>query len=465
MTAVVCILALPFYFTASTIATKKAEAQCWQTCFYYVGVSIVYVPTVLCGPWDCVLSALLIPYAHSTCVQGRGFGVGCINTYNAIIPYMRREFGDLKDWLLNDFGNGQIVRAMRHMTRQLNAVTMTQTFAIGNMMDAQNMMETQNQFKLLELEATEDYRPSTGICKIGTAMRSLSAAENGSLVAKMALNERQMSRHLGDKGVGGAIDAAHDKQNRWVHFLKHYCDPQDNNWSANKNGSGLDSICEAEEEDRQRVNIDIDYTRAVENRRTFDIYAQAWIGSGDEIDIMALGNNLYGHKTLRRELSEINLASDAIALKYLDLRSIAAKRNIAENTFNSIVGMKSQGSSVTFKFLGNILQELGIPQNELMKYEGLKFGGGGGFLPTSQYATLEILSKKIFQNPTFYTQLYDTPANVSRKGAALKAIDLMLDRAIYESQLRREMAMSVLLSSRIGNHMSERSNIMWEGAN
>jgi hypothetical protein len=31
----------------------------------------------------------------------------------------------------------------------------------------------------------------------------------------------------------------------------------------------------------------------------------------------------------------------------------------------------------------------------------------------------------------------------------LKAIELMLDRAIYESQIRQEMSMSVLLSSRL----------------
>ena len=47
-----------------------------------------------------------------------------------------------------------------------------------------------------------------------------------------------------------------------------------------------------------------------------------------------------------------------------------------------------------------------------------------------------------------------SPANVKRKGVALKAIELMLDRAIYESQLRQEMAMSVLLSAKLDHHIT-----------
>ena len=49
---------------------------------------------------------------------------------------------------------------------------------------------------------------------------------------------------------------------------------------------------------------------------------------------------------------------------------------------------------------------------------------------------------------------------MKRKGAALKAIELMLDRAIYESQLRQEMAMSVLLATRLQKSVEETSSIL-----
>lgn len=122
--------------------------------------------------------------------------------------------------------------------------------------------------------------------------------------------------------------------------------------------------------------------------------------------------------------------------------------------------MKALGSSIhsqrkdvdTWKYMGRILLDLGIPENEVVDYLGLNTAvGSTGEQNTdlSHFAQLEILAKKIYQNPNFYAGLYDTPANIKRKSAALKAIELMLDRAIYESQLRQEMSMSVLLSTRL----------------
>ena len=102
--------------------------------------------------------------------------------------------------------------------------------------------------------------------------------------------------------------------------------------------------------------------------------------------------------------------------------------------------MSGPGQPQTREFLGAVLTELGVPANEVYQLIGER---------PSYYAQLEIMAKKIYQNPDFYANLYDKPANVARKGVALKAIELMLDRAIFESQLRQEMAMSVLLSSRL----------------
>ena len=99
-----------------------------------------------------------------------------------------------------------------------------------------------------------------------------------------------------------------------------------------------------------------------------------------------------------------------------------------------------EGASRTREFLGAIMQELGVPAAEIFPLIGEK---------PSYYAQLEILAKKIYQNPDFFAGLYDSPANVERKSVALKAVELMLDRAIYESQIRQEMATSVLLSSRM----------------
>jgi hypothetical protein len=56
-----------------------------------------------------------------------------------------------------------------------------------------------------------------------------------------------------------------------------------------------------------------------------------------------------------------------------------------------------------------------------------------------------MLTRTALQNPAFYTNLYDKPANVKRMSVGLSAIGLMQLRDRYESSLRREMLLSQLV--------------------
>ena len=56
-----------------------------------------------------------------------------------------------------------------------------------------------------------------------------------------------------------------------------------------------------------------------------------------------------------------------------------------------------------------------------------------------------VMTKKWLQNPNFYTNLIDKPANVQRKGVALQAIGLMQKFDMLKSYLRSEASLSVLL--------------------
>jgi len=347
----------------------------------------------------------------------------------------------------------------------MTAVAMHQTLTIGEFFDAKHQLETQRLFQELQVQAHKDYQPSTAFCAFGTNARSLAHAESLGRYNAIAIGQRQLARHLGQVNMAGSREAADDKAARWKQFSEIYCDPQDNNWLAGVANTGLisggaDPICKPKDSrttDLNRINIDIDYTRALENRRTIDIGRPIDIGSDDEIDTQALGNNLYGHDILFRNISRANIKEADKEKLYMSLRSIAAKRNVAENSFNNIVGLKSIGNVrgyfsntpvESYKYLAAILVELGIPENEILEYTG-DFGSTPENIDFSYYNQLEILAKKIYQNPDFYANLYDKPANVKRISTALKAIELMLDRAIYESQLRQEMSMSVLLSSRL----------------
>lgn len=403
-----------------------------------------------CKPTDVAGAVAIITGNHAT-------GRLDINTHTT------SEFTRMRNWWTNTFLREQVVPALQRFTEQMTAVAMHQTMIIGMFIDAKNQLETQRLFQELQVQAHKDYQPSTSFCVFGTATRSLAHSEEVGRYNALALSRRQMARHLGNVNIGGARSTADDKRARWDQFVANYCDPWDNNRESGKANTGLSSICKAptSASGRDRMNVDIDYTRLIENRRTLDLSFPNFVGAADELDVMSLGNNLYGHNVLFREINTENVKDKDMSHLYLSLRSVAAKRSVAENSFNAIVGMKTLGTAggildaagsgptQTSKFLGAILKELGIPDDEIAKYLGLISYAPGEAVDPSYYAQLEILAKKIYQNPDFYANLYDTPANVQRKGVALKAIDLMLDRAIYESQIRQEMAMSVLLSSKL----------------
>lgn len=375
-----------------------------------------------------------------------------------VTEHIANEFNDHRDWLVNTFAREQVIPALQLFTEQMSVVAMQQAMIIGTFFDAKHQLETQRLLQELQVQAHKDYQPSTSFCALGTNVRSLGHSESVARYNSIAMSQRQLARHTGQVNMSGATGAEDDKKARWQQFTELYCDPQDNHWISGTADTGLEAICTST--DSNRINRDIDYTRAIENRRTLDV--SRIIPStavADDVDTQSLGNNLYGHKILTRNISRSNIDDDDKPKLYMGLRSIAAKRAVAENSFNAIVGMKSFGSAEGFyggggiqtdQYLGAVLTELGIPEADAAYYLGLEDLGSFSALPAfSYYAQLEILAKKIYQNPDFYANLYDKPANVKRTSAALKAIDLMLDRAIYESQLRQEMAMSVLLSSRL----------------
>lgn len=358
--------------------------------------------------------------------------------------FISEEFSKHRDWIVNTFFKDQILPALQAITEQMSAVAMQQTMIIGTFFDAKNQLETQRLFQELQVEAHKDYHPSEDFCWFGTNVKSLSASDLRSRANTVALSQVSMARHLGKVDISGSEGPDQDKLGRWKQFTKTYCDPKDNNWQGGS--TGLVLACGSGAADKNRINRDIDFTRLIEESRTLDVnFTDDPDKSADEEDVIALANNLYGHDVLSRELVSTKLSDVDAQRLYLGLRSVAAKRSVAENSYNSIVGLKSSGSAGaegadTWKYLGAIMVELGVEPEEVSQIIGEN---------PSYYAQLELLAKKIYQNPDFYANLYDKPVNVKRKGVALRAIDLMLDRAIYESQVRQEMVMSVLLASKL----------------
>ncbi len=381
----------------------------------------------------------------------------------AIMANISGEMRRHRLWLREIFFKGNLLPAMQHFTRQMTAIAIHQVFAIGQFFDAENQLTTQRAFQTLQIQAHDDYHPSESFCKFGSSVRSLAASDQKTDVNQASLASAQLARHLVNGASPGFTGPERDLASRWTRFRTTYCNPKDNNWnkdSDNKEQTGLALVCGEEAPDPQRANIDIDYLRLISEPRTLDVDFTNSALSDTETDILALSQNLYGHQLLTRQLTDngLNLASNQET--YMALRAVAAKRRVAEDSFNAIVAMKTSGSDdmeydpaspnpntpQTSKYLYELLEELGVSNassgpNQKSDIEKLI-----GKNP-SYYAQLEILAKRIYQNTDFYVNLYDKPANIKRKAAALLAIERMLDQAILESQWRQEMTMSVLLSS------------------
>jgi hypothetical protein len=226
----------------------------------------------------------------------------------------------------------------------------------------------------------------------------------------------------------------------------------------------MSGICPGNGAPADSANRDIDYSRTAGDKNTLEVDFGDENLTSDERDIFALASNLYD-STPSIRIPEASFESPVLQQNILDVRSIAAKRSVAENSLFAIAGMKALGSPAplnmlpggalpasipglegmgssenTRGYMSLLLERLGVAPEEITEFLGAR---------PSYYAQMEVLTKKTFQNPDFYTNLYDTPANVARKGVAMQAIGLMQDFDTLNSYLRTEMMLSVILELEI----------------
>lgn len=426
---------------------KEAEALC--------------IPTFACNIIDTIAAglilALLEEFVWSPLVE------------TAIERHMNQE----QNWIVEDFFEEFWLRGLAELTNFLSVFGMYQVEMVGAFFDAKSQLETRRLFFELQAEAHKDYHPSDDFCWFGTSARSLASSDSRVNLNMLAMSEISLSRQLGHRhGVAGPGESE-DKHSRWQRFVDTYCDPRDNSWEGA--GTGLDYACDRDAIggsaatgalDRARVNRDVDYTRLLGESRTLNIDFSNVNLTNDEEDVLAMASNIYGNNVPSRAFSKSSITTLAAKKLYMDLRSVVAKRNVAESSFNAIVALKASGTNGDAAaatqpnvgmFMASIVKDLmpsGTPDTEIYAILGEN---------PSYYAQLEVLSKKIYQNPDFFANLYDTPANVKRKSVAMKAIALMLDRALYESELRQEMILSVMLSSELSGGISAINGDLTQG--
>ena len=357
-----------------------------------------------------------------------------------------------EQWIINTMFYRNILPAMQLMAEQLSATMVQQTEILGALFDAKQQLENQRSLQKIQAEAHRDYHTSNGLCEFGSAVRSLSASESRGELTAVALAQRSIDRHLGTAGTSARAGPAHDVETRLGAFRNVYCDPRDNN-------NILSELCTAPGSN-ERYNRDVNYSAVLDSPLTLNVNFTDPTLKRDEQDVFALAANLYGSEVFTRPMpghlngSTNDQGFSPIIRDYMDVRSITAKRNVAENSFNALVGMKAESPDSTAgskKYLNEMIKELGVPDADVEKLLGKN---------PSYYAQMEVLTRKIYENPLFYTNLYDKTANVARKDVALKAIGLMQKFDTFKSALRTEANLSVLLELGVMEAESDITNTM-----
>ncbi|MFA5593036.1 MAG: hypothetical protein WC989_06965 [Micavibrio sp.] len=403
------------------------------------GAALVAVPPAyacdckLCAGWvmDCSASCSCISEKEKT----------------TTIKHLEDEFVSHREWMVKIFFQNHILPALMLFAEQMTAMAMHQVAAIGMMLDAKHQLETQRLFQEMTAQAHKDYQPSEGMCTFGTNVRSLAASDRNMDLSATAIANRGLQRELLSGSTMGGAGTGADSLSRISQFRSVYCSKKDN-------GNGLALLCPDADKYPGRQNKDINFTQTFDSPLTLkldftnegDPDHQKDKGkqvSPDEEDLFALSANLYAHNLPApipaTQIMDNGAVQDAGALHYMNIRAVAAKRSVARNSFASIAAMKSQGEKEVQPYLYALVKEMGITdEEEIKKYLGER---------PSYYAQMEILTKKLYQNPMFYTDLYDKPANVARKNVSMQAIELMQRRDMYRSSLRAEAILAVMLET------------------
>lgn len=380
----------------------------------------------------------------SCCNTVRGCGVGgcaCESTHQTeqrTIPHITKEFIMHREWIIKILWEAHILPAMMLMTEQISTMAMHQMLMIGSFFDAKHQLETQRLLQDMQAQAHKDYHPSEGMCTFGTTTRSLAATDRNMDFTQIALAARGIQRQLlnGD-GIGGAGGMRDDAASRFDQFKKVYCNPKDF-------GNGMDLLCDGST--KERYNKDVHFTHTIDSAKHLEIDFSKDDVTADEEDVLALSANLFGPRVLPyiNEEKMANSSGDIIeqgAFAYMKARALAAQRSVAQAAYAAHVAMKTQGEDEVQPFLDAILKDMGIEEDDREVMVGER---------PSYYGQMEILTKKLYQTPNFYAELYDKPTNVSRKNAAMTAIGLMQMRDMYRSRLRSEAIIAVWLENELG---------------
>ncbi|MAZ76819.1 MAG: hypothetical protein CMH31_05905 [Micavibrio sp.] len=427
-----CFIAITVIFGGITTVPKTVQAtHCCPTC-------------------PCTSCCSFVGQTSSACTCTSSNQTGTVGDPATTLGHITQQFVEHKEWFIDDFLKGAtpgapmgVFKALQLMTTEISAIAMQNVHIIGQYFDAKHQLETQRLFQTLTAKAHKDYHPSEGLCEFGSTIRSLAPSNRISKITSNALARHSLDRQSLANNSLSIEGIESDKPSRLAAFIKDFCDQNDN-------GENLGLLCTYSNNNKLLFNRDIDFTKTIAYPLTLDIDRSGSTSTAptdDEKSLFAFMNNVFSHeafpkvtqnKLLNRDNTELSVQGyEAI----LDQRALMAKRSVAVNSIASIAALKSKGNDESQPFIYAVLREMGgssMSVDEIQQLLGDK---------PSYYAQMEVLTKIAYQNPNFYTELLDKPANIVRKEVALQAADLMQKRDIYRSLLRTEAVIATMLET------------------
>lgn len=337
----------------------------------------------------------------------------------------------------SDYDN-TYVGGVKNTTDSNRNTMMMKVGSLGAFIDARTALDTLRSLQMSSVQTLRNYTPSEAVCKFGTMSRSVASADDVSRKNQLAFSKILMDRNTQKEG-SVYDDPAQGTAGMLNDFKAKYC-------AINDNNGFLQGYCKAATATSDQLyNRDVDFTRVFDvpltiNADFTDNPANTDTASiNEKQSVIALFDNLSKIPPIQGEGSgafDPRSSSDQTQ----DVRALAAMRTVSANSFGALVGEKAKSTAQATSHMKEMIQQLGLNATEAEKLLGAN---------PSYFAQMEVLTKKLFQNPAFYANLYDSEANIDRQRVAMKAIELQQDRDFLESLRRREMLLSVLLNAKL----------------
>ena len=342
------------------------------------------------------------------------------------------------NFIMNSFYTNTVEPNFKSVADEARNPALFRIAAWGAFIDASILNDTLKDLGILAAQSTQAYTPSEQICKIGTLTRALSASEARVDNDRLVLGELGLAKNLGRKSSISAAGSGQESKARLQEVVEQFCDLKTNN-------NGMKELCQTATPVKDlQLNRDIDYTRLMGNGVTINADLTDSGLTQDESNLIALSHYLYGHKQPSERLSKDQFQSSGGQNLYAEYRSVAAKRAAAQNSYNTLAAMKMAGSGGSDAYIKNVLSYIGMSATDVDVFVGAK-NPDYAAVKSSYNAQMNLLTKQIYQDPSFYANLMDSKANVKRTSAALQGIGLMQQRDTYKSMARSEMLAALLV--------------------